>query len=190
MRCFETIRIEDGKIFHIDYHNRRCNQTRKELFGAGDEIDLLSFISPPATGLYRCKVIYDRQVRSVELFPYTPRKIASLKLVRSDIDYPYKFTDRSAIDEAFAKKGEADDIIIVKEGLLTDTSIANIALFYKGQWLTPANPLLPGTTRARLLERKILHTAHIEAADIAKFSRIALLNAMIGFFEPKNCIIF
>ncbi len=186
MRCFETIKVLDGKIFHIDYHNRRCNTTRKALFGATDTIDLQNFISPPPRGLYRCKVIYDTKIQNIEFFPYRPRVIKSLQPIRSDIDYPYKFLDRSALDRLFAQRKEADDILIIKDGLITDTSIANVALSYKGRWLTPAKPLLAGTTRARLLDQKKLILADIEIKDIKKFDKIALLNAMIGFYQLQE----
>ena len=190
MKCFETLRVHDGKISHIDYHNRRLNDTRNALWGENEPLDLRSYISPPLHGLYRCKVIYGPQIEKVEFHPYTPQAIASLKLIEAAIDYPYKFLDRRAIDEAFAKRGSADDILIVKEGLITDTSKANIAFFYKGRWLTPAIPLLQGTTRARLLDLRVIDTAYIEISDIKKFEKIALLNAMIGFFELQDCIIF
>jgi len=189
VKCFETLRVHDGKISHIDYHNRRLNDTRKALWGVDEPLDLRSYITPPPHGLYRCKVIYGPRIEKVEFHPYTPRAVTSLKLIWADIDYPYKFLDRRAIDEAFAKRGSADDILIVKKGLITDTSIANIAFFYKGSWLTPAQPLLKGTTRARLLDQRVLKRSHIEAQDVKKFEKVALLNAMIGFFELKSCII-
>ena len=44
----------------------------------------------------------------------------------------------------------------MKQGLLTDTSIANIALSDGTHWYTPAHPLLKGTKRAALLEEGIL----------------------------------
>ena len=181
MKFFETIRIQEGKVQHIDYHNRRATKTRREVFGIEEHFDLEPFISPPSQGLYRCKVVYDTRVRSVTYHPYTPKKVRSFQLIEADIDYRYKYLDRSAIDALYAKRDGCDEILIIKDGLITDTSIHNVAFYYKGEWLTPARPLLEGTTRARLLEAKKLREADICAKDLTKFATMALMNAMIDF---------
>ena len=46
--------------------------------------------------------------------------------------------------------------LIVKDGYLTDTSIANIALYDGYTWFTPAHPLLRGTKRAELLNKQLI----------------------------------
>ncbi len=180
-RFFETIRVQDGQVFHLPYHNARLNATIEAHFAGTPKIDLKNYITPTKKGLYRCKVIYSNEIEEVAFFPYTPRRIQSFKLVSSDIKYCYKYLDRSKIDALFAQKGECDEIIIVKNGLLTDTSIANIAFHYKNSWITPKNPLLPGTTRARLIEAKRLIPTDIAAKDLKKFDKMALMNAMIDF---------
>jgi 4-amino-4-deoxychorismate lyase len=185
---FETIRIEDGKIYYIEYHNKRLNQTIYKNFRKKSDIDLLNFIEPPKDGLYRCKVFYDKEIKKIEFFPYTPKKIKSLKLVEANINYPYKHIDRSNI-EALIKKDEADDIVIIKNGYITDTSIANIALFFENRWYTPKEPLLKGTTRDRLIKSRFLIPANLTKTDIKKAKKIALMNAMIGFCEVDAKII-
>ncbi len=180
-RFFETIRVQDGKAYHLFYHNQRLNTTIKAHFGFDATIDLANYITPPKRGLFRCKVIYSNTIESIQFFPYTPRRINSFTLVTSSIEYSYKYLDRSPIDALFAKREGSDEIIIVKNGLLTDTSIANIAFYYKKSWLTPKNPLLPGTTRARLLEAKRLIPTEISHQDLKKFDTMALMNAMIDF---------
>ncbi len=183
---FETIRIEGGKAFNLLYHNRRFWRTQREIFGLNARVDLASVISPPSNGLYRCKIIYDETIRSVTYYPYTPKIPSTFKLINASITYSYKYLDRSAIDELFAQRGKADEIIIVKDGLLTDTSIANIAFYYRGEWLTPKKALLAGTTRERLLEQKRLKVAEIAAKDTKKFATMAIMNAMIDFTILKN----
>ena len=44
------------------------------------------------------------------------------------IDYTYKSAHREELNALYAQKGMADDILIVRNGYLTDTSISNIAL--------------------------------------------------------------
>lgn len=116
--------------------------------------------------------------------PYTIRPVTSLKLVTSDgLDYTYKSSNRQKLDELFKQKGDADDILIVRDGFLTDTSIANIALWNGEQWETPEAPLLEGTMRASLLGKEIIVPATIRPQDLSRYSLIRLFNAMIGFGE-------
>ena len=68
-------------------------------------------------------------------------------------------------------------------GLLTDTSIANIALWDGRQWHTPARPLLKGTRRAELLDNGILTEHDIPVEKIWTYRKIRLFNAMLHFGE-------
>ena len=79
------------------------------------------------------------------------------------------------------KKKEADDILIIKNELVTDTSIANIAFFDGKKWLTPKTPLLKGVTRTRLLDNSEIFEADIHFRELKKYKKVALLNAMIDF---------
>ena len=60
------------------------------------------------------------------------------------------------LNSLFQIRQDKDDILIVKNGLLTDTSIANIALYDGNDWYTPLHPLLKGTKRAELLDKGVL----------------------------------
>jgi 4-amino-4-deoxychorismate lyase len=71
--------------------------------------------------------------------------------------------------------------LIIKNELVTDTSIANIAFFDGEKWLTPKKPLLKGTTRARLLENGEIFEADIDVHTLKNYTQVALLNAMIDF---------
>ena len=77
----------------------------------------------------------------------------------------------------------SDEVIIVRNGLLTDTSYTNIALFDGCEWLTPKLPLLAGTQRASLIDRQRLREADIRADDLWSFDYIALFNAMMNLGE-------
>ena len=184
---FETIKIEDGKIFNLDWHNKRFNKTQKELFSNTSSINLKEFISPPTSGLYRCKIIYtDNDIQSVEYFPYKAKKIKKLKVIESQLDYSYKYTNRSTFQELSLELAkDYAEIIIEKNGFLTDTSIANIAFSDGKTWFTPSTPLLKGTTRARLLNEGFLKLKNIKKENIKEYKYFALMNAMIGFRIQK-----
>ena len=184
LELFETIKIENGKICNIEWHNRRLNKTRLELFGETKALKLQKYITPTIE-LQRCRVLYSQDIQSVNYFPYQAKKIQNIQIIKSTIDYAYKYNDRSEINKLI-NNCDYNEIIIEKNGLLTDTTIANIA-FYDGlSWLTPKTPLLEGTTRARLIEDGFLKLKDIKKEDIKNYSHFALMNAMIGFQIKKS----
>ena len=174
---FETIKCEDFEVFNLNYHNKRVAKT------IGKNLNLQEYINPISDELLRCKVIYDEnEIISVDYFPYKKRDIKSFKLIyENDINYSKKYLNREKIDELFLKKESCDEIIIVKNGVVRDTSIANIAIFYDGYWIVSKNSLLEGTTKTRLLEEKNLVEKDISVEMLKKTEKIALLNSMIGF---------
>ena len=93
----ETIRIENGRIHNLSYHNRRMNETRRNVLCQTDVLDLNDYIRPVN---YRertkCRVEYDVDIRNVEYAAYHFRPVSSLRLVVDDeADYRYKSRDRS-----------------------------------------------------------------------------------------------
>lgn len=177
IRYFETIKCEDFEVFNLDFHNKRVSNT------IGLNLNLQEYINPISGELLRCKLIYnDNDVIDVQYFPYNKREIKSFKIVFDDeIDYSKKYLNRENLDKLFLKKDTCDEIIIVKNGFITDTTIANIAIFEDGYWITPKTPLLKGTTRERLLERKQIIEKDISLEMLLDSSEIAMMNAMIGF---------
>ena len=181
----ETIRIEDGKAVNLGFHNYRFNRTRRDIFECNLPVNLADYIQPEEyIGRTKCRVEYREEVEKVEYIPYTIRPVESLRIVTSDgLDYIYKSSNRQKLDELFKQKGEADDILIVRDGFLTDTSMANIALWNGEQWETPEVPLLEGSMRAFLLAKGMIVPAAIRPQDLSRYSQIRLFNAMIGFGE-------
>ncbi len=179
---FETIRIEEGNVHNLEWHQKRCERTLRH-FGSSRELDLASAIKPHSdSGVFRCKLVYTPQkIIDVSYTPYKRRSITSLKLLESDIEYDFKYLDRSEIDALFFKKGEFDEVLIVKNGFITDTSIANVAFFNGSKWFTPKKPLLEGTSRARHIATGRLETLDITPDMLRSFSKVALMNAMIDF---------
>lgn len=181
----ETIRIENGTIPHLALHNERLNATRREMLGQVCTLNLSDFIQPDA---YRertkCRVEYAEDILKVEYAPYHMRPVHTLKRVTDDkIEYPYKSADRHLLTDLFACRENCDDILIVRQGLLTDTSICNLALWNGQDWITPAVPLLPGTMRAALLDKGVIIPGVIHLEDLPAYRRIRLFNAMIDFGE-------
>lgn len=183
---FETLKIENGKILNLKQHNIRLNRTINDIYKKKTEFDLSHFVEAPDEKTYRCKVIYDENIQSIDIIAYKPRIFQSFKIVHSKINYPYKSVDREELDKLFEQKGFCDDIIIVKDGLICDTSIANIAIYDGKQWITPKKPLLHGTQRAKLLKDKLIIEKDIKVKDMKNTARFAIMNALIGFQEVKD----
>ncbi len=182
----ETIRIEHGQTCNLCYHERRLNETRRHLFGIHTPIHLAEYLhpSPDMDGtITRCRIVYgEKGIIEITYSPYILRTVRSLRMVHSDeIDYTYKSANRGDINRLFDLRKEQDDILIVKNGLLTDTSIANIALYDGSEWYTPLYPLLKGTQRESLIDRGILKEADISPEMIKSFSHIRMFNAMINW---------
>jgi len=177
MQYLETIKALDGELDNLEYHQRRLDKTVKN-----SNIILKDILMPPSVGLFRCRVIYDGKNYEVFYHPYKKKNIKTLKLVFDDtVNYSKKYYDRKCIDILLKQKSSCDDILIVKNGLITDTSIANIAFQYKNEWITPKKPLLEGTTRARLLESRKILEEDVTIKDLENFTQVALMNAMIDF---------
>jgi len=181
---FETIKIKDGQVYNIDWHNQRCNRTRKELFNKINLLNLKDFIDAPPKGLFRCRIVYREDILSIDYIPYSPKTIQTLKIVQSNLDYSHKYNDRTELNKLIHPN--YDEIIIEKNNLLTDTSIANIAFYDGKEWLTPKIPLLQGTVREKLLHQNLLRVKNIKSSEIIHFSHFALMNAMIGFQIQKS----
>jgi 4-amino-4-deoxychorismate lyase len=184
-RLIETIRVNQGKFVDLNYHQKRLSRSRKDLFSRDDEIKLSEIIQipeNPGRGVYKCRVIYAGEIISVEFIPYQYRKIGSLKpVVSNSITYPYKYEDRKELASLFDRRGDCDDILIAKNNRITDTSFSNIIFFTGEKWVTPGEPLLRGTKRAKLLEQGHIIEDEIAIKDLPNFKNAALINAMLDW---------
>jgi len=185
----ETIKIKEGKIYNLVYHQKRCDKSRLDLYHTTKSLCLKSLINPPPTGYYRCRILYDTKIQSIEYIPYQEKEIKTLKIVNTPLKYDYKYANRTTLESLCKKHPEVDDILIESHGIIKDTSIANIAFYDGNSWVTPTNPLLEGTMRAKLLEEGFLQKKIIQKSDLHHYSHVALMNAMIGFKILKNITI-
>jgi 4-amino-4-deoxychorismate lyase len=185
----ETIKLQDGEYQNLFYHEQRMNRSLKTLCGELDHFDLEEFLKhleKPTQGLFKCRIVYDEQSKEVEYIPYTPKLVNSLRVIEHDrISYEFKYADRKTLNKLFELRQAADDILIVKRGLVTDSSYANI-VFRRGKHLyTPWSALLKGTQRTKLLERDIIQEEEIRVEDIETFETFKLINAMLEFESPE-----
>ncbi len=190
----------------MNWHNERCNRSRQILFGLQEPIDLaLVFAEKWAKGAIpylnsaddavdtyeRCRFIYDANgIQYIEIVRTPRRIIRSLQLINADdFDYSHKFAERSHF-AVLSKNIEADDMLIVKNGFLTDTTYANIVFKDKsGHWFTPSTPLLVGTKRAKLLSENKIEAVDLRPNDILKFVEAQLINATTDLENSSKILI-
>ena len=178
----ESIKSRNGEVLQLSLHQSRFNRTREELLGLTRHPDLSAHISVPDSatqGVYKCRLLYGRDITQVEILPYHKPKIHSLKVVRSDsISYGYKYADRSELEKLYEQRGSCDDILIVKNGWITDSYFANVALWDGSRWVTPKNPLLKGCMRFSLLSSGTITERAIRLDELFRYKYIRLINAM------------
>lgn len=184
----ETIRVSGGVARNLNYHQARMDATAYHFF-PDVAFPLLEQIADRfhPQGLNKLRVVYGRYgIECAECTPCSVREIRSLKIVDGGgIDYSYKSTDRSQLNSLKSLGDGCDDVVIIRHGLVTDTSFTNIAIFDGNSWLTPADPLLKGTRRAYLLDMGKVAEAPVTVRDLLSAKRIRLFNSMIEFGDVE-----
>ncbi len=182
----ETIKLENGRFANLPFHNRRFNKARRELFNLPEQ-DLAEIIKIPEanqTGIFRCRVLYGEQINQIEFIPHQNRQINSMQAVRDDlINYTYKYADRTRLQLLFDQRKDADEIIIIKNGLVTDCFIGNLVFFNGQSWFTPDQPLLQGTQREKLLAEAKIKAVRITEEMLFTFEEIGVINV---FYDLEN----
>jgi 4-amino-4-deoxychorismate lyase len=189
-QLIETIRIENGVPSLLNFHQERMDKAQNELFGIEEPCNLsehLFSFSLPQSGIWKCRIIYDIRIDKTEFEPYQKKNIQSLQVVETnEFNYDYKFAQRENINKLFNERKQSDDILIIKNKFITDSSYCNIALWNGQNWITPLNPLLKGVRRESLIRSKKVQTDEILLKDLCLFHSIKLFNAMISFEEAEE----
>ena len=189
-QLIETIKVSNGLFQNLPYHNSRLNKARRELFNVTDKLDIEKLVDIPVSinkGIYKCTVTYGKEISEINFQLYIIRRIRNLKIVTDNsIEYSYKYADRTSLNKLLELKGDCDEIVIVKNSYITDTSFTNLIFFDGVKWYTPDSPLLKGTKREKLLQQGMITETKIRLDDLTKYSRVGLINAML---EPEDIMV-
>ncbi len=218
-RFLESIRLENGQLPLLDYHQSRVNQTfrefRKSLVGTPTTmseakkpsmrtpttaVHPVSMSSPklgnknpfslkqllesehlPQKGLFKIRIVYGLTVERLDILPYVVRPISSLQTIDlpSEYDYSFKYAARSVLDNAFKKRKNADDVLLIRDGFVTDSYYANTVFWKDGKAFVPDTPLLNGVRRKHLLDLGKVQIIKIRKDDIWAYKKVSLINAML-----------
>nr|WP_303184964.1 aminotransferase class IV [Tannerella sp.] len=169
-----------------DGHLKRMRETAAHFGFLPPDLPDLSLITPPSftSGLTKCRLLYDRFIRDIRFEAYIPRQISSLIAVEAnDLDYAFKYADRSALVYDEWKHKGFDEVLFLKDGFLTDTSFSNVVLRKGNEYITPETYLLNGTQRQFLLKAGCIKEAPIHIAELKQYDELFLINAMLNLTE-------
>ena len=188
---FESIKVVDGEFINLEFHQQRVDRSRKELLDDHSRLVLADMLQVPQQfnqGIVKCRMSYGRTLGPVDFSSYQRRNISSLRLIRcAGFDYHLKYEDRREIDQIFQLRDSCDEVLIACDGYVTDTSYSNVVLFDGVEWVTPTNPLLKGTQRAKLIASGMVKEKDILVSDLEKYKKMVLINAMLEF-DPTHSI--
>ncbi|MBO6201869.1 MAG: aminotransferase class IV [Chryseobacterium sp.] len=185
-RFIESIKVEDQKVFLTELHQKRMNDTFFH-FGKECKIDIQSLflnLEHDEDGLYKFRIEYDLDNNSkTQIVPYAISEHDDFELViDNEIDYTFKSADRTQFQK-MKNDSSADEIIIVKENQITDTSYSNLLFLKDKTWFTPKTYLLNGVMRQSLLTSKRIKETEINLDNIKEYSHFQLINALNDFDE-------
>ena len=186
----ESICAINGEILNLKYHQRRVNRTFKTFFRNATPLNLSNLFKnyEKSNNKTKIRVLYSEKNYSITVEEYTERKIEKVKIViDNEINYSFKSANRDKINEHVINNKDYDDIIIVRNNLVTDSSYANLLFFDGTDWITPKNPLLKGTKREQLLLKKQIKEKTVTLNDIFYYPFFMQINALLSFDE-KNMI--
>jgi 4-amino-4-deoxychorismate lyase len=149
-------------------------------FNAPELPDLEELLSPGMENIkVKCSIHYHNEIISISFERYIPKVINSLKLVNASPDYAFKFSDRRELNNLLNLREECEEVLIVRNGYITDTTYSNVVLQKGDELYTPHNPILNGTKRQKLLQEGSISEKIIKIESLKEYSRIYLINTML-----------
>ncbi len=183
----EVICINNGKPQHLPYHLKRMERTVRDIYNKPLPELHLEIPDEARKGRFKCRVEYADAVRKVEFSPYTQKERKSVALVCDDaICYKYKSTDRRQLAR-LVQQAKTDDVIIVRNGMITDASYCNLVFEdFDGNLFTPSDALLHGTCRQRLIDDGVVKERPIRADELRRYKTVIFINAMMDICDAQR----
>lgn len=195
----ETMRLEAGRYLLLEEHLERLAASAA-YFGFPVSVPEVRTVLAEHAGRFEAGarrvrlLVSDRgrvRVESEELggdIAAAPRPVAlaSSPVRKSDRFLYHKTTRRGAYDAARAGRPDVYDVLLWnEEGELTEFTTGNLLVESGGRLWTPPREsgLLPGTFRAALLRRGEAAERVLTRADLARASRLWLVNSVRGRVE-------
>lgn len=187
-RFFESIRCLDGRPQLTDLHQKRIDRTFRYFFNDYCPIDVRSIILDSdfdGKGIHKCRISYDEQGFHVDFSPYVKRKVNRLALYETKVTYPFKYSNRTELDQISCKYPEHIEPLLINNERIRETTYGNIIVKMDGKWFTPLYPLFYGVMRTHELRLGRIEERDLFVEDLWNCSELRIINAMMPF---ENCI--
>jgi para-aminobenzoate synthetase/4-amino-4-deoxychorismate lyase len=202
LSLIETMRWDPGSGFYeLARHLSRLSDSAWYFDVPFDPAEVRSTLDRATRGAdhgLKVRLLVDRtgwMTVDTEPLPDTEREEVALAIDRVPIDprdpfLHHKTTNRTVYRRAAERFPDADDVVLVNaDGHVTETTIANLAIQIRGEWLTPpkSDGLLGGVQRAALIDRGDLIERSVTVEELRGADAIARINAVRGW-EPARLI--
>lgn len=177
----ETICLINGKVQNLDAHIRRMRKTADYFrFDVPELPDLEELLSPGMENCkVKCSIHYHYEINSIAFERYIPKVIKCLKLIYASPDYNFKFSDRRSLNDLLSLREDCEEVLIVRNGYITDTTYSNVVLEKENSLYTPHLPILNGTKRQKILHEGRISEKEIKVNNLKDYNRIYLINSML-----------
>lgn len=192
----ETMRYEPGEgLLHLDDHLDRLGSSAR-FFGFRFELEAATSELKRAVGdadaelRVRLALGRDGSVR-IETSEAPPPAEGPVRLALNDEPVDpndvwlfHKTSRRAPYDRRRDRRPDVDDVILVNSrGVVTESTIANLAVSIEGRWVTPPldSGLLPGTYRAVLLREGTLVERPVAIEELLGAAEVALVSSTRGW---------
>jgi 4-amino-4-deoxychorismate lyase len=194
LMLLETIAIYKGIPLNLARHQARMNATFLHVYQTNCLFDLeiifQNFTSLNNQDWVRCRFVYNAERYEIQLFPYIYKTFSKIKMVDipSQYNYQHKWNDRQYFAKLLEENPDFEEVLMIQNGFVTDLTIGNIAFFDGNNWFCPDTPLLKGTQRAYLLEKKLIEEKPIKVNDLHQFQRLIILNVFRNLDLDKSLL--
>jgi para-aminobenzoate synthetase / 4-amino-4-deoxychorismate lyase len=190
----------DIGVRNLSDHLRRLSASADYLGFSYDERAVRDALTAATEGVEprRLRLLLNREgTASVERSPLPAPTSAPVRLAvdleavdESSVWLFHKTTHRQVYEARAARHPDADDVVLVnRRGEVTETTIANLAVFCGGCWCTPPldSGCLPGIARAQLLASGHLIERPLSIGELRGAEAVAVVSSLRGW-RPAQLI--
>ncbi len=184
----ETLRFDDGEVRDFEAHLSRLSLTMHDFHATKPDTSvIMSHLGTiPSKGIFKVRIVYASDILRIETIPYKPLLRRSISLVCADnISYSHKYYDRHAITDLQIRSG-CDDIIMLNDGNVSDSAVANLVFESDEGLFTPDTPMLRGIAISKLLRERRVCQRRITVDSLCQYRLVHFVNTMctIGELPP------
>ncbi len=185
----ETMQLIGSNLSNLEFHQARIDEVFKNFYPNYPSLSLQNIqtnILNNTSNIKKCRLLYNHHYYNIQISDYNPAIFNQFYLMECKLNYKYKYYDRLLLEHIKSNLHADIEIILTSDGLINDTSYANIVFYDGTRWTTPSNCLLKGTTRSRLLSENKIVEEIIKIEDLKLFRSFKLINALNNFEETTE----